>query len=72
VLCAGQDGRARAAVTVAASGWWASAGHRERIGRVLAELGVIAPQGLRNVSKLIAIVRDKSDALLPDFRQPCQ
>jgi len=31
----------------------------------LAEFGVIAPQGLRNVGKLIAIVRDASDARLP-------
>ena len=33
----------------------------------LAEFGVIAPQGLRNVGKLIAIVRDESDARLPDL-----
>ena len=33
----------------------------------LAEFGVIAPQGLRNVDKLIAIVRDESDARLPDL-----
>jgi transposase len=33
----------------------------------LAEFGVIAPQGLRNVGKLIAIVRDESDARLPDM-----
>src|SRR6266516_3752863 len=33
----------------------------------LAEFGVIAPQGLRNVSKLIAIVRDEGDARLPDL-----
>jgi len=32
----------------------------------LAEFGVIAPQGLRNVGKLIAIVRDKEDTRLPD------
>src|SRR6266511_1503634 len=44
---------------------------RQRTGRVnalrghLAEFGVIAPQGLRNVSKLIAIVRDEGDARLP-------
>ena len=31
----------------------------------LAEFGVIAPQGLRNVGQLIAIVRDESDARLP-------
>src|SRR5213083_2290744 len=31
----------------------------------LAEFGVIAPQGLRNVGKLIAIVRDEEDARLP-------
>jgi Bacterial extracellular solute-binding proteins, family 5 Middle len=31
----------------------------------LAEFGVIAPQGLRNVGKLIAIVRDERDARLP-------
>jgi transposase len=33
----------------------------------LAEFGVVAPQGLRNVGKLIAIVRDESDARLPDL-----
>jgi len=31
----------------------------------LAEFGVIGPQGLRNVARLIAIVRDESDARLP-------
>ena len=31
----------------------------------LAEFGVIAPQGLRNVARLIAIVRDEGDARLP-------
>jgi transposase len=31
----------------------------------LAEFGVVAPQGLRNVGKLIAIVRDADDARLP-------
>ena len=31
----------------------------------LAEFGLIAPQGLRNVGQLIAIVRDESDARLP-------
>jgi transposase len=31
----------------------------------LAEFGVIAPQGLRNVAGLIAIIRDRSDARLP-------
>jgi transposase len=31
----------------------------------LAEFGVIAPQGLRNVGKLIAIIRDEEDASLP-------
>ena len=33
----------------------------------LAEFGVIAPQGLRNVGKLIAIIRDERDARLPDL-----
>jgi transposase len=33
----------------------------------LAEFGVIAPLGLRNVACLIAIVRDESDARLPDL-----
>jgi transposase len=33
----------------------------------LAEFGVIAPQGLRNVARLIAIVRDESDTRLPDL-----
>src|SRR5499426_2767356 len=46
---------------------------RQRTGLVnalrghLAEFGVIAPQGLRNVGKLIAIVRDEDDARLPDL-----
>src|SRR2546426_7615418 len=46
---------------------------RQRTGLVnalrghLAEFGVIAPQGLRNVDKLIAIVRDERDARLPDL-----
>src|SRR3954468_21585358 len=31
----------------------------------LAEFGVIAPQGLRNVGRLIAIIRDEDDARLP-------
>src|SRR5262245_11303777 len=31
----------------------------------LAEFGIIAPQGLRNVGKLIVIVRDEDDARLP-------
>lgn len=44
---------------------------RQRTGLVnalrahLAEFGVVAPQGLRNVGKLIAIIRDESDARLP-------
>jgi len=33
----------------------------------LAEFGVIAPHGLRNVARLIAIVRDESDTRLPDL-----
>ena len=33
----------------------------------LAEFGVVAPAGLRNVSQLIAIVRDASDWRLPDL-----
>ena len=33
----------------------------------LAEFGVIAPLGLRNVAGLIAVVRDASDARLPDL-----
>jgi transposase len=33
----------------------------------LAEFGVIAPHGLRNVACLIAIVRDESDTRLPDL-----
>src|SRR5262245_12402655 len=46
---------------------------RQRTGLVnalrghLAEFGVIAPQGLRHVGKLIAIVRDEGDARLPDL-----
>src|ERR1051325_6743569 len=51
---------------------------RERLGRPrtglvnafrghLAAFGVIAPQGLRNVGKLIAVVRDVGDARLPDL-----
>lgn len=44
---------------------------RQRTGLVnalrahLAEFGIIAPQGLRNVGGLIAIVRDETDARLP-------
>jgi transposase len=44
---------------------------RQRTGLVnalrghLAEFGIIAPQGLRNVGQLIVIVRDESDARLP-------
>ena len=44
---------------------------RQRTGLVnalrghLAEFGVIAPQGLRNVSQLIAVVRDEGDTRLP-------
>jgi transposase len=33
----------------------------------LAEFGIIAPQGLRNVGKLIVIVRDEDDARLPNM-----
>ena len=33
----------------------------------LAEFGIVAPQGLRNVGKLIAIVRDEKDARLPSL-----
>src|SRR6187401_1404788 len=33
----------------------------------LAEFGIVAPQGLRNVGKLIAIIRDEEDARLPDL-----
>src|SRR5499427_5172463 len=46
---------------------------RQRTGLVnalrghLAEFGVIAPQGLRNVGKLIAVVRDQGGARLPDL-----
>ena len=46
---------------------------RQRTGLVnalrahLAEFGVVAPQGLRHVGRLIAIVRDESDARLPDL-----
>src|SRR5438552_352609 len=36
----------------------------------LAEFGVVAPAGLRNVSRLIAIVRDASDQRLPDLARP--
>jgi len=36
----------------------------------LAEFGVIAPQGLRNVARLIAVVRDQSDARLPAAARP--
>ena len=35
----------------------------------LAEFGVIAPRGLRNVGELIAITRDESDARLPGLAQ---
>ena len=46
---------------------------RQRTGLVnalrahLAEFGIIAPQGLRNVGRLIALVRDEDDARLPDL-----
>jgi transposase len=46
---------------------------RQRTGLVnalrahLAEFGIIGPQGLRNVGKLIAIVRDEEDTRLPDL-----
>jgi transposase len=33
----------------------------------LAEFGIIAPQGLRNVGRLIALVRDADDGRLPDL-----
>jgi transposase len=33
----------------------------------LAEFGVIAPHGLHNVARLVTIVRDASDARLPDL-----
>src|SRR5437667_6803116 len=33
----------------------------------LAEFGVIAPQGLRNVARLVAIVHGESDTRLPDL-----
>ena len=36
----------------------------------LAEFGVVAPAGLRNVGQLIAIVRDASDRRLPDLARP--
>jgi transposase len=36
----------------------------------LAEFGVIAPAGLRNVGQLIAIIRDESDRRLPDLARP--
>ena len=40
---------------------------RQRTGLVNALRGhLVAPQGLRNVGKLIAIVRDERDARLPD------
>src|SRR5499425_3037250 len=46
---------------------------RQRTGLVnalrahLAEFGIIAPQGLRHVGKLIGVVRDEGDARLPDL-----
>src|SRR5947208_7834144 len=46
---------------------------RQRTGLVnalrahLAEFGIIAPQGLRHVVRLTAIVRDEGDARLPDL-----
>jgi hypothetical protein len=36
----------------------------------LAEFGMVAAQGLRNVGELIAIVRDDGDTRLPDVRDP--
>src|SRR6185436_18479285 len=46
---------------------WRRARRRTTVRGHLAEFGVIAPQGLRNVGKLIAIVRDERDARLPDL-----
>src|SRR6516225_1533517 len=51
--------------TVAGSGWCQRTGLVNALRGHLAEFGVIAPQGLRNVGKLIAIVRDEGDARLP-------
>ena len=36
----------------------------------LAEFGVIAPAGVRNVGRLIAIIRDESDERLPELARP--
>ena len=50
------------------SDWFASAQLLVNALRAhLAEFGVIAPQGLRNVGQLIAIVRNEKDARLPDL-----
>src|SRR4029079_16928987 len=56
----------RCCCTVAGSDWCASA---RGLWKLCAgtEFGVIAPQGLRNVGKLIAVVRDVGDARLPDL-----
>jgi hypothetical protein len=40
-------------------------GSGERFARAPAEFGVIAPQGLRNVGKLVAIIRDEGDGRPP-------
>src|SRR5262249_11374994 len=54
--------------TVAGSGWCASVRGWWTLFRGRpAEFGVIAPPGLPNVGKLIAIVRDEGDARLPDL-----
>ena len=37
----------------------------------LAEFGIVAAQGLRNVGELIAIVRDDGDTRLPEWRGRC-
>jgi transposase len=40
------------------------------LGAHLAEFGVVAPAGLRNVSRLIAVVCDARDRRLPDLARP--
>jgi transposase len=57
---------------VAASSWYRQ---RTMLGNALrahlAEFGIVAAQGLRNVGELIAIVRDDGDTRLPDGRDRC-
>jgi hypothetical protein len=72
-LRAGQDGGATNRLAAAPGSEEVSALAHQRTALVhalrahLAEFGVIAPQGLRHVAKLIAMVRDDGDVRLPNL-----